>query len=200
MSSLKYASCNYEFLIVLHSVAYPLLVVKPICYMASFAAFPLQYPRALEEHIPLSHQGAASAFSRGLLVDTNLDTSSPDTYRPPPAPIPFGVTLGTSQTPHVAQGICSDKTNASLDSTNSDSVEETVADNNDGTLTKLEELKESEGKFQSDIENVSAKDSETELPKLAETNNIAEEEDVCPICLEGYVVTASLFNFDCCWF
>ncbi|KAL1326531.1 hypothetical protein AAHE18_13G235900 [Arachis hypogaea] len=113
------------------------------------------YPRASEEHVPLSsHPGAASAFSGRLLVDTNLDTSSPDTYRPPPAPIPFNVTL--------------------------------VAGDNHGTSTKLEELKESEGRAQTDLELESTKDSEIELPKLRKPINLAEEEDSCPICLEEY--------------
>ena len=145
------------------------------------------YPRASEEHVPLSsHPGAASAFSGRLLVDTNLDTSSPDTYRPPPAPIPFNVTLGTTHTPSVAQEIVGDKSNASLQSTNSNSIQEPVAGDNHGTSTKLEELKESEGRAQTDFELESTKDSEIELPKLRKPINLAEEEDSCPICLEEY--------------
>ncbi|CAH1451393.1 unnamed protein product [Lactuca virosa] len=54
------------------------------------------YPIASEERQPLSssNSGAVSALSTGLLVDTNLETSSiPDTYRPPPAPIPYDVNV-----------------------------------------------------------------------------------------------------------
>ena len=160
------------------------------CYnIASFAALSSQqYPRASEEHVPLSsHQGAASAFSGRLLVDTNLDTSSPDTYRPPPAPIPFNVTLGTTQTPPAAQEIRSDKNNTSLHSTNSNAIQEPVAGDNHGTSAKLEELKESDCKVQTDLELDSAKGSEIELAKSGKPIDVVEEEDTCPICLEGDV-------------
>ncbi|KAE9596535.1 hypothetical protein Lal_00007959 [Lupinus albus] len=145
------------------------------------------YPRLSEEHIPLSsHHNAASGFSGGLLVDTNLDTSSPDTYRPPPAPIPFNVILGVTQTPPVAQEICVDKTDASLHPENSDPNQETVTGDNHGASAKAGELKESECKVQTALELDSAKDSEVELPKLAEPISFVEEEDTCPICLEEY--------------
>ncbi|KAK7253048.1 hypothetical protein RIF29_37446 [Crotalaria pallida] len=145
------------------------------------------YPRLSEEHVPLSSRhNAASAFSGGLLVDTNLDTSSPDTYRPPPAPIPFSVTSGVTQTPPVAQEICAAKTDASLPGTNSDSIQEVVAGDNHGSPTKSEELKESECKVQTGLEPDSSKDSEVELPKLTEPIILVEEEDTCPICLEEY--------------
>ncbi|CAK8579225.1 unnamed protein product [Lathyrus sativus] len=144
-------------------------------------AYYYQYPRASDEHVPLSsHQGAPSAFSGRLLVDTNLDTSSPDTYTPPPAPIPFNVTLDATQTAPVAHEISCDKNN-----TNSNSVQEPSGDNH-GTSPKSEELKESECKGQTDLELDSAKDSEIELPKLGEPINLVEEEDGCPICLEEY--------------
>lgn len=149
-----------------------------------------------DEHVPLSSgQGATPALSTGLLVDTNLDTSSPDTYRPPPAPIPFNVTLGVTQTPPVAQEISAEKTNASPHTTDSNSVQDTVVGDNHEASAKSEVLKESECKVQADLEISSAKGSEIELPKLAEPIILVEEEDACPICLEGDVVTASLFNF-----
>lgn len=155
----------------------------------------MQYPRLSEEHVPLSsHQRDASAFSGGLLVDTNLDTSSPDTYRPPPAPIPFDVTLGVTQTPPVGQEICGDKTDESLHNANSDSIQETVTGDNHEASAKSEELKELECKVQAPLEHDKEKDSEVELPKLAEPIILVEEEDTCPICLEGDVVT-SLFSF-----
>lgn len=148
--------------------------------------FFLQYPRALEEHVPLSSdQGSASALSRGLLVDTNLDTSIPDTYRPPPAPMPYDVVLGRPQTPPVAQEICSNKTDAAVQTTNSDSVHETVGGNCQENLAKCEDLKEPESKAQTNFELDSAKGSEVELSKSAESVISALEEEDCPICLEG---------------
>lgn len=158
--------------------------------------FQLQYPRASEEHVSLSsHQGAASSFSGRLLVDTNLDTSSPDTYRPHPAPIPFNVTLGATQTPPVAQEICGGKNSSSLQPTDANSIQELVTGDNHETSAKLEELKESERKVHTDLELDSAQDSEIELPKLGEPIKLAEEEDACPICLEGDAITASLFIY-----
>lgn len=43
-----------------------------------------------------------SSFSTRLLIDVNLDTSIPDTYRSPPPPIPFDVVLGIPQTTNTA--------------------------------------------------------------------------------------------------
>lgn len=146
------------------------------------------YPQQVsDEHVPLSSgQGAATTVSAGHLVDTNLDTSSPDTYRPPPAPIPFNVTLSVTQTPPVAQEISAEKTNASPHTTDSNSVQDTVVRGNHEAPAKSEVLKESECKVQADLELSSAKGSEIELPKLAEPIILVEEEDGCPICLEEY--------------
>ncbi|KAF1873981.1 hypothetical protein Lal_00041421 [Lupinus albus] len=151
------------------------------------------YPREPEEHVPLSsNPGVASSFSGPLLVDTNLDTSSPDTYRPPPAPIPFDFTLGSTQTPPVAQVIHGDKNNASLPATDSDSIQEPITVDNRETSAKLEEVKESESNVQTDLESNSTKDPEIEHAKLGKRISLAEEEEDCPICLEGDVITASL--------
>lgn len=145
------------------------------------------YPRASDEHVPLSHHGGASALSSGLLVDTNLDTSIPDTYRPPPTPMPYDVALGRPQTPPVTQEICSNKSDAAVQTTNSNSVEEIVGGNTQETLTECEDLKESERKLQTNIDLDSAKDSEVELSKSVEAVFTAmEEEDGCPVCLEEY--------------
>ncbi|KAJ7952277.1 E3 ubiquitin-protein ligase [Quillaja saponaria] len=146
------------------------------------------YPRPAEERVPLSsHHVPATSLSRGLLVDTNLDTSIPDTYRPPPAPIPFDVILRGTQIPPVAQEICCNKNDADLHSTNSSSVPEEVGDNNHGPSDKLEDLKDTECKVQSDLELDTAKESEVELSKTVEAIVLAaEEEDACPICLEEY--------------
>ncbi|KAK7308971.1 hypothetical protein RJT34_05343 [Clitoria ternatea] len=147
----------------------------------------MQYPRASEEQVPLSsHHGDAAAFLRGLLVDTNLDISSLDTYRWPPAPIPFNVSLGVTQTPPVAQEISGDKTKQSLQTTNSCSTPEKIAGENHGASAKSKELKESKCEIQTTLKLDPEMDSEIELPKLAEAVILVEEEDACPICLEEY--------------
>ncbi|XP_021887068.1 probable E3 ubiquitin-protein ligase RHB1A [Carica papaya] len=147
------------------------------------------YPRESEEHVPLSpHYGAASALSTGLLVDTNLETSVPDAYRPPPPPIPFDVAFGRPQTPPGSQEICIDKHDVALGTLNSDSVEETVGGNIKEASTKCEDLKEADSKStQLDVE--STKDLEAELSKLVQPVVLStEEEDVCPTCLEEYSI------------
>ena len=66
--------------------------------------------RASKEHELLSfHHGTASTLSTGLLVDTNLGTSPSDTYRPPPAPIPYDVDLGHPQTLPATEESCVNK-------------------------------------------------------------------------------------------
>lgn len=53
-------------------------------------------PPVSEERQPLTFaHGTIAAISAGVLVDTNLDTSSPDTYRAPPPPLPYDVLVET---------------------------------------------------------------------------------------------------------
>ncbi|XP_040988338.1 probable E3 ubiquitin-protein ligase RHB1A isoform X3 [Juglans microcarpa x Juglans regia] len=145
------------------------------------------YPRASEEHVPLSSgHGGASALSTGLLVDTNLDTSIPDTYRPPPAPMPYDVILGRPQTPPMAEEICNCKMDAAVQTTNSESFQQTVDGNTLENSAKSEDPKESECKVQIDFELDSAKGSEVELSKPVEPVIFASEEEDCAICLEEY--------------
>lgn len=150
----------------------------------------MQYPRASDEHVPLSSPiGAPSAFSSGLLVDTNLDTSIPDTYRSPPLPMPYDVVLTHPHTPPVAQEIGSNKNDAAAQTTNSDAVQEISCTNARETSAKCEGIDESDCKKHTDFETDTLKESEIELSKGVESVALAiEEEDVCPICLEGEVL------------
>lgn len=117
-------------------------------------------PPTLQEHEFLtSHNGAASAFAAELLVDLNLQTSIPDTYRPPPAPIPYDVVLGHPR------------------STDCDPVGETINGSKglrvSDCKTQASSLPTSPRKF--------------ELPRSNEPNFLPlEEDDACPICLEEY--------------
>ncbi|GKV23147.1 hypothetical protein SLEP1_g32913 [Rubroshorea leprosula] len=148
----------------------------------------MKYPRASEEHVRLSSQhGASSGLSTGLLVDTNLDTSIPDAYRPPPAPLPFDVGLVPSQTGSVAQEIHNSKRNALVQTTNSDSGQDAIDVNAQNMSTESEGLNELDCKAQSNVESELLKKLEVELSKSAESIvSATEEEDVCPICLEEY--------------
>lgn len=147
--------------------------------------------------MPLSsHRNPASALSTGLLVDTNLDTSSPDTYRPPPAPVPYDVALGRPHSPPVAQEICSDKNGAVAQTTNSDSVQEAAGGEVQDPSPKCEDLKESNCKAQTVFEVDTAKELEVELSKSVESVVLTtEEEDGCPICLEGKLLSVTAFDF-----
>ncbi|XP_075646127.1 putative E3 ubiquitin-protein ligase RHB1A [Castanea sativa] len=148
-------------------------------------------PPILEEHESLrSHDGVASALTAEFLVDLGLDASTPDTYRAPPAPLPYDLVLGYPQ------------------STESESARETVSGGSFETLTTCEDLEESDCKAQANSLCVSPR--KLEAPNFNEPNvfvakeedicpnvsvaeedacpnvSVAEEEDVCPICLEEY--------------
>ncbi|XP_021906283.1 probable E3 ubiquitin-protein ligase RHB1A isoform X1 [Carica papaya] len=125
-------------------------------------------PPVLAEHESLTSQsGAASAFAAGLLVDLELEASIPDTFRAPPAPLPYDALLGHPR------------------STDSESVIERVSGSSFETLATCEDLEESDCKTQASSLLLSP--SKSEASKANEPNlSVAEEEDACPICLEEY--------------
>lgn len=127
-------------------------------------------PPALEEQEALtSHNGSTSEFTAGLLVCLDLDTSTPDTYHPPPAPLPYDVVFG-----------CRD----SIDSESSRG-EETISCSSFKTSGTCVDLEESDCKAHGNSLDISPK--MLELSKRCEINVLPkEEEDVCPICLEEY--------------
>ncbi|KAM7274552.1 hypothetical protein ACFE04_016418 [Oxalis oulophora] len=121
---------------------------------------------ALEGRQPLAPQnGSASALTARLLVDLNLETSTPDTFRAPPAPLPYDLVLGCPQS-----------------TTDSESVQETASGRSFETLATCEDPDESETKPQLGPTPLSPKKIEI----LKDTAIIVEEEDCCPICLEEY--------------
>jgi len=101
-----------------------------------------------------------------LLVGLNLETSSPDTYQPPPAPLPYDMVLGGPA------------------SSESESGRETVSATSFETLITCEDLEESDCKAKALSTPISP--SKGELSKLKEFHAlVTEEEDDCPICLDG---------------
>lgn len=126
-------------------------------------------PPALEENDSVtSHDGSASALTAEFLIDLGLDVSTPDTYRPPPAPLPYNLVLGCPQ------------------SMDFESARGTIIGSGFGSLTRCEDLDEFESKAQANSLPVSPR--KLEVPNVEEPNvTTAEEEDVCPICLEDYV-------------
>lgn len=136
-------------------------------------------PATSEQLVPLSsHHNSAATISSGLVVDTNLETTSIDTYTPPPAPLPYDVASGHPQTPLRPQESTGNKTDASVETT--DSV---PAENNSGNVlekpTKCLDLKQSDCKGQDCV-----LETENELSESVDLVNSSAEE--CPTCLEEY--------------
>ncbi|KAK7274384.1 hypothetical protein RIF29_15469 [Crotalaria pallida] len=128
------------------------------------------YPPTLAEHESLTAtDGSAASLTAGLLVGLNLESSTPDTYQAPPAPLPYDTVLGGPL------------------STDSESGRETVSGSSFETLITCDDLEESECKGQPNSALTSPK-----KPELSKSNKthalVTEEEDVCPICLEEYDV------------
>lgn len=130
-----------------------------------------------------AHRDGPSGSSAGLLVDTNLDTSVPDTYTPPPPPVPYDINSGHTQSGHSSGcGI------------NYVSKSEIAAERTDaGTTEVLNSVdspqnlgKEIDGKEQSILELTPSKDSDDDLKKTVDPIVMTIEEEDCPICLEEY--------------
>ncbi|GMH22456.1 hypothetical protein Nepgr_024299 [Nepenthes gracilis] len=145
-------------------------------------------PPTLEERQTLrSYHGAASSISAGFLVGLNLDTSSPDTYRPPPTPIPFNVLFGRPQTPVGPRRSPGTKFDPAGQSTESAPVAETAVALSHGTSGSPDCIKKSDSKTLADILLASPTKSDVDPSNPNEPDKLAsEEEDVCPICLEEY--------------
>ncbi|XP_008675700.1 probable E3 ubiquitin-protein ligase RHB1A isoform X5 [Zea mays] len=118
----------------------------------------LVHQQNLEEQEPLSSIfDGSSPASAIVAVDTNLDTSTPDTYRAPPAPLPYDVILAVPNNPGFGNSVGLEKPDTK---SKTDDQQESI---NDQESLKVDE---------------SCKKSVTE--------DKADEEDVCPICLEEY--------------
>lgn len=144
----------------------------------------MQCPPSLDEQNNFrAYRGAANGLSTGLLVGLNLDTSSPDTFRPPPAPIPFNVLFGRPQTPLRTLGCQGPKCDATKQSKPA-AVGEIAGADGSNKLISGGHVGKSEGKTLADILLASPTKSDVEISKSSEAY-ATEEEDACPICLEG---------------
>ncbi|GER33057.1 RING/U-box superfamily protein [Striga asiatica] len=147
--------------------------------------FHSQYP-ASEEREPLSaHHALVSTQPTGLLVDTNLDTTVPDTYHPPPAPIPYESYAAHPPTSTRNRESTCNKTDNVLPANNT----EYVGDVNSGSNleVKVKDI-ECDEKSSANIELGALEDEiSDDLKKSIEpmVPSLQEEEDVCPTCLEG---------------
>ncbi|KAJ6819478.1 putative E3 ubiquitin-protein ligase RHB1A isoform X1 [Iris pallida] len=140
-------------------------------------------PQELEDNEPLSTSHVTpTVVPVGLLVDMNLATSIPDTYRAPPVPLPYDVGLGHPETFSRNIESCRNKTD-NVQPTNPLAVGETVSAAGFEKSDTCEGLKGTECKGKSD----SPKVKEYEISKSNEPFSSAKyEEDVCPTCLEEY--------------
>ncbi|XP_020092911.1 probable E3 ubiquitin-protein ligase RHB1A isoform X3 [Ananas comosus] len=118
----------------------------------------LRCPQDLEEHDPLSSTHAVpSSVSAGFLVDTDRDSSTPDTYQAPPRPLPYNVDLSSQIAGNIQNDIR-------------------------GDLEKVD----SKGKPDQDQESLQLEEDQScDVKKPVDPAN-DDEEDVCPICLEEY--------------
>ncbi|XP_027108388.2 probable E3 ubiquitin-protein ligase RHB1A isoform X2 [Coffea arabica] len=132
--------------------------------------FTMWCPSVSEEHESLtSNDSVATALTAGFLVDLNLDTSIPDTFRSPPTPIPFDVVLGRPPT----------DSNSTGEPGNASSFETDIPVEN----------KESDLKAEPGFLLATTKKIGNELLKSSpHLNSLTpdEEADVCPTCLEDY--------------
>jgi hypothetical protein len=145
-----------------------------------------QCPPTLEEREFLtSNDGTAASLAAGYLVGLNLEASIPDTFRSPPVPLPYDIVFGGSA------------------STDSESGRETVSVSSFETSITRDDIEESDCKVQTKSAPISPR--KVELSKSNGTQVlVTEEEDVCPICLEGTVarviksrITSVRFLFLC---
>lgn len=121
-----------------------------------------------DELVSANSSPGMSLTRRRHPIDLNLDMSTPDTYRTPPAPIPYDTLFGcgrSSDSESMGETIsCS-----SFETTTSTALDPKEADSSNSMMESPTKLK-------------------VEALKSDGFNNLAtEEEDVCPICLEEYI-------------
>ncbi|KAL8158881.1 hypothetical protein V2J09_000418 [Rumex salicifolius] len=140
------------------------------------------FPRASEEQVPLSARNVGnSGLSAGLLVNPDLETSIPDTYIPPPPPLPYDLNSGNPPTPSETREPLNSKSDTAIQPATAHSVgEPNIAEI---PASPEKDFRETDNK-NSELELSASIDLESELKKSAESFVPAAEE--CPTCLEEY--------------
>lgn len=146
----------------------------------------IQCPQGLEVCDPLSTtHGTSSVVSDGLLVDTNLETSTPGTYRAPPAPLPYDVGLRSSQT------LPGNLENRPIKTDHVQPADSQPIGETDGRLEgsdSCQTLEKSDCKSKTDFEH-EPPETEDEPSKVdAPIVSVTDDEEVCPTCLEGILL------------
>ncbi|XP_011093125.1 probable E3 ubiquitin-protein ligase RHB1A [Sesamum indicum] len=128
------------------------------------------YPPSSDEHGSLtSHNGVATVLTSGVLIDLNLNMSIPDTYRSPPAPMPYDVVLGHPQSTTVESGEVTLTGGRLAKPCRMDPKQANC-------ITQTGCLPDSPRKVDVDL-------LKSNPPTLSAAD---EEEDACPTCLEEY--------------
>lgn len=137
-----------------------------------------------EEHEPLSSRDEISTFSTGLLVDTNLDTSVPDTYRPPPAPIPYETYPPTTPSRNQEESRHEDEVASGI--TDVVCVEDIIHGSTLETKVKTQPDENAEKGVDLDASKLMEDEGSDDLKKSSKLlASPPKDEDDCPICLEG---------------
>ncbi|KAJ0665943.1 putative transcription factor C2H2 family [Helianthus annuus] len=151
------------------------------------------YPVVPEDRQLLTARSSAAAvIPTGLLVDTNLDTSIPDTYRLPPPPVPYDANPQGSP-------------NNREDSVTKEAMESVATEEFDDALEKSDELKKSNTPFVSPEECPTClEEYDEENPKiitkcehhfhLSCILEWMERSDTCPVCDQVMEVTSLIDN------
>ncbi|KAJ0427455.1 putative transcription factor C2H2 family [Helianthus annuus] len=121
-----------------------------------------------------AHSSAAAVIPTGLLVDTNLDTSIPDTYRLPPPPVPYDANpQGPPNNPEDSVS----KNHSPVQTNNSEPIGETKVSNSGENVAKEA------------MESVATEEFDDALEKsdeLKKSNTPFVPPEECPTCLEEY--------------
>lgn len=129
----------------------------------------LQCPLAMEERESSEIRSGSASMLLNAGHDSDLDLSIPNTYRAPPTPLPYDMVFRCPQ------------------SKDFNSIKETICGCSFKTSPAAKIVGEPDNKSQ-DSPLLGGPPRKLEHSKLKGNNTptlVAEEEDVCPICLEG---------------
>ncbi|KAI3713420.1 hypothetical protein L1987_71997 [Smallanthus sonchifolius] len=132
------------------------------------------YPVSEDRQLLSVRNNTAVVIPTGLLIDTNLDTSILDTYRHPPAPIPYDA--NPQGLPNNRED-SANKNHSPVQTTNSDPIGGTKVSNSGETVAKEA------------MESVAIEEFDVGLEKsgeLKKSNTPFVSPEECPTCLEEY--------------
>eukprot|EP01018_Ginkgo_biloba_P017152 Gb_06534 [translate_table: standard] len=136
-----------------------------------------------------SIQGVASSASAGLLGATSADSSLPDTYRPPPRPLPYDADPRYSSLRRDGLVSRREKTCSHLHE-ESEPLRRSNSDGCDEPLTTLQKRNGADYEEQGQgycPETSEKRQLSKSMTGVESAISLIEDEDVCPTCLDGIV-------------